>query len=210
MATPHSTLPIPHSCVSSSSSIANLIVLSGPSGVGKSTVLKRLLTRHADQLRLSISATTRPPRPGESDGVDYYFLSKEEFARRREAGEFLECCEVFGRGHWYGTLLDEVRPSRGDGKWVILDIDVDGADKVRRQIPDVLTIFLRPGSEEELERRLRGRGTESQEAIARRLEVARRELAHAADYQYQVVNDVVDRAVDEISEILIKQDIVIK
>ena len=153
-------------------------------------------------MRLSVSATTRPPRPGEMDGVDYYFLTPEEFARRRQAGEFLECCEVFGRGHWYGTLLSEVRPSRSDQKWVILDIDVDGAEKVRGQFPDVPTIFLRPSSEAELERRLRARGTESEEAIQRRLEVARRELARADQYQFQVVNDTVDRAVDEISEIL--------
>jgi guanylate kinase len=185
-----------------------LIVLSGPSGVGKSTVLRRLLARHADQLRLSVSATTRPPRPGEKDGVDYYFLSDEEFRRRRQAGEFLECCEVFGRGHWYGTLLEEVTPSRGGKKWVVLDIDVDGAEKVRSRFPDVLTIFLRPSSEEELERRLRARGTESQDAIARRLEVARRELARAGSYRFQVVNDVVERAVDEITEILTKQGIV--
>ena len=206
---PASGIPHPASLTKSlSDALANLIVLSGPSGVGKSTVLKRLLARHADGLRLSISATTRSPRPGEADGVDYYFLSEQDFARRRESGEFLECCEVFGRGHWYGTLLEEVRPSRGDGKWVVLDIDVDGAEKVRRQIPGVLTIFLRPSSDEELERRLRGRGTESHEAIARRLEVARRELAHADSYQYQVVNDVVDRAVDEISKILEQRGIV--
>ncbi len=199
-----------HDRVSVQSPIANLIVLSGPSGVGKSTVLKGLLARHADRLRLSVSATTRQPRPGELDGVDYYFLNDEEFERRRRAGEFLECCEVFGRGHWYGTLLAEVTPSRNDQKWVVLDIDVDGAEKVLGQVPTALTIFLRPDSDAELERRLRERRTESDEAIARRLEVARRELARADQYQHQVVNDVVKRAVNEISEILRERGIVDK
>jgi guanylate kinase len=187
--------------------VAKLVVLSGPSGAGKSTVVRRVLERFPARLRLSVSATTRPPRPGERDGVDYYFLAPEEFARRRQAGEFLECFEVFGRGHWYGTLLSEVTPSREHPTWVILDIDVDGAAKVRGLFPHSLSIFLHPGSEQELERRLRARGTEAEEAIQRRLEVARRELARASEYQYTVTNDSLDAAVERISDILEQEGI---
>ncbi len=186
---------------------AKLVVLSGPSGVGKSTLLRRVLERFPERLRVGVSATTRSPRPGEAEGADYYFLSPEEFGRRRQAGEFLECFEVFGRGHWYGTLLSEVTPSREDPKWVILDIDVDGAAKVRDLLPGVLSIFLHPGSEEELERRLRSRATESEEAIQRRLEVARREIERAGEYQYTVINDSLDRAVQRIGDILVQEGI---
>ena len=179
-----------------------LVVISGPSGVGKSTVLKALLERYLGKLRMSVSATTRSPRPGEQDGIDYHYLSSEEFARRREAGEFLECIEVFGRGHWYGTLWSEVRPSLEGGEWVILEIDVDGAQEVLSKFPEALTIFIHPGSLAELERRLRSRGTEDEAAIERRLSVARRELEIAHGYEHQVVNDSVEEAVAEISEIL--------
>jgi guanylate kinase len=185
-----------------SSTAGKLMIVSGPSGAGKSTVVHRVLQRFGDRIRLSVSATTRSPRPGEVDGKHYHFLSTEEFSRRHAAGEFLECMEVFGRGQWYGTLLSEVTPSLESGKWVLLEIDVDGADQALEKFPGALTIFIRPSSEAELERRLRGRATEQEEAIQRRLEVARRELERAQRYQFQVVNDTIDDAVDQVCNIL--------
>lgn len=179
-----------------------LVVVSGPSGVGKSTVVKQVLDRLGGRLVPSISATTREPRAGEMEGVDYFFLTPEEFNRRRDAGDFLETAEVFGRGHWYGTLWSAVRPSLAAGKWVLLEIDVAGAEEVVRQFPDALTIFLQPSTIEELERRLRTRATETPAAIERRLEVARREIAQADCYKYQVVNDTVSQAVEEIVNLL--------
>lgn len=181
-----------------------LVVFSGPSGAGKTTVLDRLFQRVPLPLVESVSATTRKPRPGEADGVDYHFLTQQEFDRRRQGGEFLECFEVFGTGHWYGTLLEEVTPGLEAGKWVVLEIDVKGALAVLERFPDAITIFIAPGSLEELERRLRGRGTESEESIQRRLEQARDELAVADRYRHYVVNDDVDRAAEEIRNILIQ------
>lgn len=184
------------------SSSGKLVVVSGPSGAGKTTVLKRVFQSAPIPLKASVSATTRPPRPGEVDGVDYHFLTEEEFARRRQRGEFLECFQVFGRGYWYGTLLGEVIPSLEAGKWVILEIDVQGALAVIQRYPQAISIFVRPSSVEELERRLRGRRTETEEALQRRLQQARDELARAGQYQYQVINDDVDQAVREICHIL--------
>jgi guanylate kinase len=196
------TLADPELTAMTPTNLGKLVVISGPSGVGKSTVVRQVLGRFNNRLRLSVSATTRPPRGQEQDGVDYYFLSDSEFARRRAAGEFLECVEVFGRGHWYGTLWSEVRGSLSRGIWVILEIDVDGAQEVLRQYPEAVTVFIRPDSMDELERRLRLRGTEKEEAIQRRLAVARHELQRADHYEYQVVNVTVDQAVDDICDIL--------
>ena len=179
----------------------NLIVISGPSGAGKTTVLRDVFQR-LPWLESSVSATTRAPRPGEIESVDYYFLKPEEFTRRRTNGEFLESFEVFGRGHWYGTLESEVAPRLAAGKSVVLEIDVDGTLAILRKYPDAVTIFVRPESVEELERRLCSRGTEAPEAIQRRLEVARRELTYIDNYRHVVTNNTVDDAVDRICEIL--------
>ncbi len=179
-----------------------LVVVSGPSGAGKSTVVRELLGRLGGRLRLSISATTRSPRPGERDGVDYHFLETGEFARRRAADEFLECAEVFGQGHWYGTLWSEVRPFLAEGKWVLLEVDVAGAQDVLQKFPQALTVFIPPATLAELEKRLRARGTEDPAAIDRRLSVAQQELARADQYQYNVINDTVDQAVGEFTQIL--------
>jgi guanylate kinase len=184
-----------------------LVIISGPSGAGKSTVVQRLLQNCPLPLSLSVSATTRPPREGEVHGKDYWFLSPQEFASRKQRGEFLESKEVFGRGFWYGTLSETVSAGLNSGKWVILEIDVQGAATVLELYPDAITIFLHPGSLQELERRLRRRATESEANIARRLEVASEEVAMMHRYRHEVVNREVDQAVAELCALLQKYDV---
>jgi guanylate kinase len=181
-----------------------LVIISGPSGAGKSTVVKRLLATSPLPLTLSVSATTRQPRPGERDGVDYHFLTREEFQRRREAGEFLECMEVYGRGDWYGTLRQSVATGLNRGDWVLLEIDVQGALAVMERYPEVISIFLHPGSLSELEQRLRRRGTDSESAIARRLEVAAAEMQWLPRYRHEIINHELGTAVSQIAALLTK------
>jgi guanylate kinase len=179
-----------------------LVIISGPSGAGKSTVVRQLLACCPLPLQYSVSATTRPPRPGERDGIDYHFLSPEEFARRRAAAEFLECKEVFGRGDWYGTLRSETSSGLAAGKWVVLEIDVEGALSVMEQCPEAISIFIHAGSAAELEHRLRGRATEGEESIRWRLAVAQREMTYLGHYRHEVINDDKDRATREICDLL--------
>jgi guanylate kinase len=179
-----------------------VVVVSGPSGAGKTTLLRLVRQRNPVPLQFSVSATTRPPRPEEVDGVDYHFLSGEEFEAIRKRGGFLECYEVFGRGTWYGTLESAVLSGLEAGKWVVLNIDVDGAAAVMDRYPDAITIFVRPSSMAELERRLRQRGTETEEAIQRRLKQAEHELTLARRYRYEVINDDIEQAVARICAIL--------
>ncbi len=177
-----------------------LFIISGPSGTGKSTLVDRLLRAFGPRLRLSVSATTRPPRAGEEADRDYHFWTRQRFEQELQAGAFLESAEVFG--NLYGTPRSEVDPDRERGIGVILEIDVQGAAQVRRQYPEAVSIFLRAPSLKVYEERLRGRGTEDEATLQRRLREAEREEAHAGEFQYQVVNDTLDRAESEIRSIL--------
>ena len=181
---------------------SRLVVISGPSGAGKSTVAHELMENCPVPLKWSVSATTRQPRKGEVEGEDYFFLTREQFAARQAAGDFLECKEY--AGNWYGTLQSQVTAGLEDGKWVILEIDVEGTLAVLERHAEALTIFVHSGSIEELERRLRARNTESEEALARRLTTASRELAKKSRYRYEVINRDVQVAVREVCEILLR------
>lgn len=176
-----------------------LVVVSGPSGVGKGTVVRGVLSARPD-LTLSVSATTRDPRPGEVDGVHYRFVGDAAFDRLIERGAFLEWAEVFGRR--YGTLADDVEEARASGRDVLLEIDVQGARTVRERVPDAILVFLRPPSEEELRRRLAARGTETGASLQARLREARREMDEADRFDHVVVNDRIDEAVAEVLAII--------
>ena len=176
-----------------------LFILSGPSGVGKDTVLRHALPRTA-QIRTSVSVTTRPPRPDEQDGVDYFFVSPPDFDRMLEQGELLEHAEV--HGHLYGTPRAWVQEQLRDGMDVVLEIDVQGAWQVKETFPYAVLIFLAPPSWQELARRLRARQTDDEQSIRRRLRNAQDELARAQQYDYIIINDHIMVAADHFAAIV--------
>lgn len=179
-----------------------LIVVSGASGTGKGTVCNALMDS-LPELAYSISATTRSPRKGEQDGVNYYFLAREEFEKMIEEGGFLEWAEVYG--NYYGTPLKKIQERLAEGQDILLEIDTQGALKVMEKCPEGVFIFLLPPSLEELERRIRGRGTETEESITRRLGAAKEEIGVGRKYKYVVVNDRVGKAVEQIQAILVAE-----
>jgi guanylate kinase len=176
-----------------------LFVITGPSGVGKGTLIRRLLERVPD-LELSVSATTRPPRPGEQEGVDYHFMSEEEFDRLAREGELLE--HAIYSGHRYGTPRSEVEPRLTTGRSVVLEIEVQGARQVREAMPEAVQVFVAPPSPGALRERLEGRATDRPEEIERRLSAAKEELAARTEFGHVIVNDDLERATDELVELV--------
>lgn len=180
-----------------------LFVYSGPSGVGKGTLKERLFAEFDGKIAFSVSATTRSARPGEIDGRDYFFISRQEFEQRIANNDFLEHAEF--AGNCYGTPKSYVTSLLEKGVNVMLEIEVQGAMQVRRSMPECVSVFILPPSYEELERRLRDRGTESEEKILARLATAQKELPIAQEYDYRIVNDDLDRAYQELREIYLKE-----
>jgi guanylate kinase len=179
--------------------LSKVFVITGPSGVGKGTLIRGLRER-IPGLELSVSATTRAPRPGESDGIDYHFLGADEFDRRVRAGEFVEHATYSGRH--YGTLRSELERRLSAGQPVVLEIEVQGARQVREAIPDAVPVFIAPPSAEALRARLIGRGTDDPEQIEERLRTAERELEARPEFAHVVVNDRLEHATDELAGIV--------
>ncbi len=179
--------------------MGHVFVITGPSGVGKGTLI-RGLREQIGELELSVSATTRSPRPGERDGVDYHFLTPEEFDRRLVAGDFLE--HAVYSGNRYGTLRSEVERRLRAGVPVVLEIETQGAGQVRAAMPDATAVFIAPPSLEALKARLVGRGTDSSEQVEKRLETAERELAAQTEFEHVVVNDRLERATEQLVSIV--------
>ena len=182
--------------------MGHVFVITGPSGVGKGTLIRGLLER-VPGLELSVSATTRPPRPGERDGVDYHFLSDEEFDRRVASGEFVEHARY--SGHQYGTLRSELERRMTEAAGVVLEIEVQGARQVREAVPEAVQVFIAPPSVQALRARLTGRGTDDSEEVERRLQVAEEELAAQPEFGYVVVNDDLDTALEELTGIVSRE-----
>jgi guanylate kinase len=180
-------------------STGKLIVLTGPSGVGKGTLMRSLLQRHP-QLYYSVSATTRSPRPGEINGKNYYFIDRNKFEQLVAQGEFIEWAEF--AGNYYGTPREAVLNQIHSGKLVVLEIELEGARQIRASFPNALSIFILPPSFDELERRIRGRGQDSEEAIARRLSIAKAEIEAADEFDVQIVNDDFETAIGAIEAAL--------
>ena len=179
---------------------SSIVVISGPSGVGKKVVITELL-KMDPTLLLSVSATSRSPRKGEMEGVDYFFLPEIEFKKRIDAGDFLEWALV--HGNYYGTLLENFRIAKKQNTHLILEIDTQGGSAIKEKFPkECISIFLLPPNFSELERRIRMRGTESEEQIAKRLETAKLELTHAKEYDYRVINLKPTITAKEISELI--------
>lgn len=176
-----------------------LFIVSAPSGAGKTTICKALLDRFPD-IRYSISHTTRSPREGEKEGVDYIFVSREEFLRGIEANQWAEWAEV--HGNYYGTSADLLDRMIAEGRYVLLDVDVQGERQLVKRYPDSVTIFIMPPEIDELKARMEARGTDSPEVIARRLDNAKKEIACKDQYQHVIVNDDLDRAVQDIIDIV--------
>ena len=178
----------------------SLIVVSAPSGCGKDTIVKDVVELMKDEIHLSVSMTTREMRPGEAEGVNYFYVSVEEFKQKIESGEILEHA-IYG-GNYYGTPAGPVREQLESGKTVILIIEVEGGGNIKKLFPEAVKVFVIPPSFEVLEERLRGRGTDEEETIRSRLEIAKQELGRAGEYDYIIENDVLEEAVEDLISII--------